>query len=48
MPHWIENDVSAWTLASEVPEDAQIVNRKWTYKQTSYTTSGASFFEWLD
>ncbi|WP_337870642.1 InlB B-repeat-containing protein, partial [Hominilimicola sp.] len=40
--HWIENDVSAWTLASEVPEDAQIVNRKWTYKQTSYTTSGAS------
>ena len=40
--HWIENDVSAWTLASAVPEDAQIVNRKWTYKQTSYTTSSSS------
>lgn len=40
--HWIENDVSAWTLASAVPEDAQIVNKKWTYKQTSYTTSSSS------
>jgi len=37
--HWVENAVSAWTLASSIPTDAEIVNRKYTYKLTSYTTS---------
>ncbi len=40
--HWIQNDVSAWTLATEVPEDAEIVDRKFTYTQTLYTTSNSS------
>lgn len=40
--HWVQNDVSAWTLASEVPEDAEIVDRKYSYTQTVYTTSNSS------
>lgn len=40
--HWIQNGVSAWTLASNVPSDAEIVNKKWTYTLTSYTTSSSS------
>lgn len=40
--HWEQNDVSAWTLAAEVPADAEIVDQKWTYTLTSYTTSGSS------
>ena len=43
--HWIQNDVSAWTLASEVPADAEIVDRKYTYNLTSYTTSNSSGLE---
>ena len=40
--HWQQNDVSAWTLASEVPNDVEIVDQKWTYTLTSYTTSSSS------
>ena len=40
--HWLQNDVSAWTLASEVPEDAEVVDRKYSYTQTLYTTSNSS------
>lgn len=40
--HWIHNDLSEWTLAEEVPEDAEIVDQYWTYTLTSYTTSGSS------
>lgn len=40
--HWIQNNVSAWTLAPNVPSEAQIVNRKWIYTLTSYTTSNSS------
>lgn len=40
--HWIQNDVSAWTLVSDVPNDAEIVDRKWNYTLTSYTTSNSS------
>lgn len=37
--HWIQNDVSAWTVASEIPEGVEIVNRKYAYTLTSYTES---------
>ncbi len=40
--HWIENDLSQWTPIEEVPEDAEIVDEKWTYTLTSYTTSNSS------
>ena len=40
--HWVQNDVSAWTLAENVPSDAQIVDRKYKYTLTSYTTSSSS------
>lgn len=40
--HWAQNGVSAWTLASDVPEDVEVVDRKWTYTLTSYTTSSSS------
>lgn len=37
--HWYQNDVSAWTLASEAPSDAEVVDRKYAYSQTQYTES---------
>lgn len=40
--HWIQNDVSAWTPVAEVPNDVEIVDRKWNYTLTSYTTSNSS------
>ena len=39
---WTQNPVSDWVLASSAPSDAQIVDRKWTYTLTSYTTSSSS------
>lgn len=38
--HWTDSELSDWTLASEVPSDAKIVNQKWTYTLREYTTSG--------
>lgn len=40
--HWSQKAVSDWTLASNVPSDAEIVNTKWTYTLRSYTTSSSS------
>lgn len=40
--HWVENDISDWTLVSEVPAEAQIIDEKWTYTLTSTTESTAS------
>lgn len=37
--HWVDNDVSEWVLESEMPADAEIVNTKYTYLQTSYDES---------
>lgn len=37
--HWELNPVSDWVLASEVPEDAEILDRKWTYTETTNTES---------
>lgn len=39
--HWTHNDAT-WAIAAEVPEDAEIVDRKYTYTQTLYTTSNSS------
>lgn len=36
------NDALDWVLASEVPENATIVNEKWTYDLTTNITSGSS------
>lgn len=33
------NDVSDWVLAESVPEDAQVVEEKWSYDKTTTTTS---------
>ena len=39
--HWTQNPLSGWVMASEVPEGAQAVNTKYSYMQTSYTTSSS-------
>lgn len=39
---WEQNSVSEWVLASNVPEGAEIVDTKYSYDLTSYTTSGSS------
>lgn len=36
------NDVSGWVLASEMPADAQIINNKWSYTETTTTESTAT------
>ena len=33
------NPVSDWVLASEVPEDAEVLDQKWTYTETTNTES---------
>lgn len=40
--HWTHNSVSAWVSAADLPEGAEVVDRKWTYTQTYYTTSSSS------
>ena len=40
--HWEENPLSAWVLKTEMPDDAEIVDTKYTYTQTLYTTSSSS------
>ena len=37
--HWTPNSTSDWVLASEIPDDAQVVDEKWTYTLRSYKTS---------
>ena len=37
--HWTINPTSDWVLASEIPDDAQVVDEKWTYTLRSYKTS---------
>lgn len=43
--HWTLNPTSGWVLASEMPEDAQIVSQKWTYDLTTNTTSNQNELE---
>lgn len=40
--HWTQNALSGWVKASEMPAGAEVLNRKYTYTLTSYTTSGSS------
>ncbi len=40
--HWVENSVSAWVLKSKMPADAQIINTKYSYTLTEYTTANSS------
>lgn len=37
--HWTINPVVGWTVPDYVPADAEIVNTKWTYTQTTTTES---------
>ena len=39
------NPVSDWVLASEVPEDAEILDQKWTYTETTNTESRETYLE---
>lgn len=39
---WKLNEVTMWVKASEMPQDAQVVSRKWSYTKTHYTTSTTS------
>ena len=43
--HWEENPLSDWVLASDMPEDAQSVNTKWTHTLKSYTESNSPELE---
>lgn len=40
--HWTQNAVSDWVAPSDVPEGAEVTDRKWTYTQRSYTESGSA------
>ena len=40
--YWEAKGIVYWAKASDVPADAQIVDRKYTYTQTYYTTSSSS------
>jgi len=40
--HWQLKPVSNWVKISELPSGAQVVEQKWTYDETSYTTSTAT------
>ena len=39
---WKEKPLSAWVLASKVPEGAKVVNQKWTYTRTQNKESTSS------
>lgn len=40
--HWTQNSISSWVKASEMPAGAEVINRKYSYTLTSYTTSSSS------
>lgn len=40
--HWTPNTPSSWVKASEMPAGAEVINRKYSYTLTSYTTSSSS------
>lgn len=40
--HWTLNPLSDWVKASDVPDNAQVVGRKWSYNYTANTALGES------
>lgn len=40
--HWTLKPVKGWVEANQMPDDAQLVNSKWSYTEREYTTNGAS------
>ena len=42
---WTQKDILGWTLASDVPDGAEIVSRKYSYIQRTYTSSGSSLMD---
>ena len=40
--HWTLNPISDWVKAGDMPVDSAMVEQKWTYDLTSYTTSSSS------
>ena len=46
--HWIQKGVSDWTLKSNMPSGAQIIDTKWTYDEKTFTESGSySLSGWI-
>lgn len=46
--HWKEHAVSDWVPRTQMPQDAQVVEQKWTYTKRSYTESGSdSLAGWI-
>ena len=43
--HWEKNPVSEWVLDTSVPEDAEVIDEKWTYDEKSFTESQDSAIE---
>lgn len=45
---WTENPVSEWTKASNVPSDAQIIERKWSFTKTYYrqNVKDYTYYRW--
>lgn len=44
--HWEQNPISDWVRADEVPDGAEIVNRKWTYTRTEKTEATSVLSGW--
>ena len=42
---WTQKDILGWTLVSDVPDGAEIVSRKYSYIQRTYTSSGSSLMD---
>ena len=40
--HWTLKPLKGWTKISEIPNDAQVVNSKWSYVLREYTSSSSS------
>ena len=46
--HWSPNPLSGWKPVSDLPEGAEVANRKYKYTQTYYTTSSSPTLEgWI-
>ena len=43
--HWTPNPTSDWVLETELPDDAQVVDEKWTYTLRSYKTSENAYLD---
>ncbi len=40
--HWTLKPIKGWVEANQIPNDAQLVNTKWSYTEREYSESGSS------